>query len=368
MKAYAVLRGFPGLGRVMSGMEILRMLRDEYGYETRLFTYFNGEPLANSMEFEIEKIGQLDQESLTSIGILPVGPLGANLIKSIIEWNPDIVIVDGEPLLIKTLSMVFPVEKIVALVNPCDIENLHTPISNNIFFRDSYLSSGITICHGFSCPQKTYNYHNNKLYYINTILSNSILKIKENRKCQLKSRPKRISCVLGGGTKNAPSTMFLSTIEIGKKVIESADYLDEFCIDLFTNDDEIANELDKHIKKDNVKIHREYCSSEELYMHTDIVICRSGRNTVSELIYLGIPALLISAGSDFRGKEQMHNIIQAERLSGGTISGFDGTMSALSLSHIIKDKIKSNKINNCQFIPGNEQLKRILKEFLTQND
>ena len=56
MKAYAVLRGFPGLGRVMSGMEILRMLRDDYGYETRLFTYFNGEPLANSMEFEIDKI------------------------------------------------------------------------------------------------------------------------------------------------------------------------------------------------------------------------------------------------------------------------------------------------------------------------
>lgn len=368
MKVYAVLRGFPGLGRVMSGMEMLRMFRDEYGYETRLFTYFNGEALSHSMGFEIESVGQLDQESLTSIGILPVGPLGANLIKSIIEWNPDIVIVDGEPLLIKTLSMVYPAEKIVALVNPCDIENLHTPLSNNLFFRDCYLSSGITICHGFSCPQKQYKHQNNKLYYINTILSNSIFKIKEIRKCRPKSQYKRLSCVLGGGTKNAPSTLFSSTIAIGKKVIEAADYLNDFCIDLFTNNDEIADELYKYTRNNNVKIYREYCPNDELYTQADIVICRSGRNTVSELIYLGIPTLLISAGNDFRGKEQIYNIFQAERLSGGTISGFDNTMSAQSLSHMIKEKLSSNMPNDSHFTPGNEQMKIILKEFLTQND
>lgn len=245
-KIFAILRGCPGLGRIVSGLETLRILRDVYYCETRLFTYYTGIGLAQKMGFKNENIGDINNSSLTDIGILPVSQIGAELIRRITDWNPDIVIIDGEPLVTKALCMVFPREKVVTLVNSCDIENPHTPLSNNLYFRDCYLSCGITICHGFSSPSKRYNYINNKLFYINTILRNSIIKMKPIHKT---NKNIRISCILGGGTKNSTESFFKYTLEIGKKVISLLDYLVDVNIDIYANDDIIAEFLLNNAQK-----------------------------------------------------------------------------------------------------------------------
>ena len=355
------------MGRVVSGIEVLRILKNNYHFEIRLFTYFNGVSLAEEHGFAIDELGDVGQSDLTDIGLLPVSSIGSKIIKSIIDWNPDMVILDGEPLLCKALSMVYSKKRIITLINPCDIENPHTPLSNNLFFRDCYLSSGITICHGFITPQQQFYYPQNHLYYANTILRKSIFTIKEDRKFKKDNVKKRLSCILGGGAKNAPKTMLSSTIEIGKHVIAASNYLDGFQIDIFTNDKDVSRELTKYVKNDSIVIHNNYCLPTELYRDADFVICRSGRNTISELLFLGIPAILISAGLDFRGKEQSYNIKQAEKISRGNITGYDVSMSEQILACLIEEKTKS-RTNSCNFVPGNDQIMGIIEDFIKTSD
>ena len=364
-KVFAILRGCPGLGRVISGIEIVKTLRDDYYCETRLFTYYNGENLAQKFGFNNEIIGDINKSGLTDIGILPVSQIGAELIRRIVNWNPDIVLIDGEPLLTKALCMVFPRKKVITLVNSCDIENPQTPLSNNLYFRDCFLSSGITICHGFSFPSKMYYYPDNKLFYINTILRKEIIEMKP---LNIPNTNRRISCILGGGTKNATESFFTYTLDIGKKVITLADYLEDINIDIYANDDIIAELLLKDLSNSKIHVYKDYCTAEDMYLNTNLVICRSGRNTVSELLYLNLPALLISAGDDFRGKEQKYNIKKAESLSSGQVSGFDMSLPLYELAKIVKNKINNKEIIENKFEPGNKYLIKILEEFLSEND
>lgn len=105
-----------------------------------------------------------------------------------------------------------------------------------------------------------------------------------------------------------------------------------------------------------------------MYLNTNLVICRSGRNTVSELLYLNMPALLISAGDDFRGREQKYNIMKAESLSNGQITGFDISLTSYDLAQVVKNKINNRQVIENQFEPGNKHLINILKGLLTIND
>lgn len=41
-KILGILRGFPGLGRVVSGVSILETLRDSYGYDIKIISYLQG--------------------------------------------------------------------------------------------------------------------------------------------------------------------------------------------------------------------------------------------------------------------------------------------------------------------------------------
>ena len=41
-KILGIFRGFPGLGRVVSGVSLLETLRDEYGYCIDIISYLQG--------------------------------------------------------------------------------------------------------------------------------------------------------------------------------------------------------------------------------------------------------------------------------------------------------------------------------------
>ena len=173
---------------------------------------------------------------------------------------------------------------------------------------------------------------------------------------------------MGGGTKNATESFFTYTLDIGKKVITLADYLEDINIDIYANDDIIAELLLKDLSNSKIHVYKDYCTAEDMYLNTNLVICRSGRNTVSELLYLNLPALLISAGDDFRGKEQKYNIKKAESLSNGQVSGFDMSLPLYELAKIVKNKINNKEIIENKFEPGNKYLIKILEEFLSEND
>ena len=51
-KILGILRGFPGLGRVVSGVSILETLRDSYGYDVKIISYLT--PAARNWRRNIE--------------------------------------------------------------------------------------------------------------------------------------------------------------------------------------------------------------------------------------------------------------------------------------------------------------------------
>ena len=77
--------------------------------------------------------------------IFPFHLSGGAIINDIEIFNPDYVLIDGEPLLLTTIKLRFPKLKVVALLNPFDIENPSNQLSSQLFFRDCYSKADISI-------------------------------------------------------------------------------------------------------------------------------------------------------------------------------------------------------------------------------
>ena len=147
MKVYGIFRGFPGLGRVMSGISILSALKNE-GHVVKAYSYMQVIDPIEKNEFEKIIDDLAEGQEISSIGLNPIGRAGAKLIETICSDNPDLVVIDGEPLLISTLAMVYPRSKIMALLNPADLYNPSLPKASIEFFHTHYLSAGTAIVHG----------------------------------------------------------------------------------------------------------------------------------------------------------------------------------------------------------------------------
>ena len=120
-KILGIFRGFPGLGRVVSGVSLLETLRDEYGYCIDIISYLQGNRYLELKGYEnLHEVGSMDY---CSIGLLPTNVMGAHIHEKMRSFLPDIVIIDGEPLIIQALRISYPKLKIVVLLNPSDVDN-----------------------------------------------------------------------------------------------------------------------------------------------------------------------------------------------------------------------------------------------------
>ncbi len=144
MKAIGIFRGFPGLGRVVAGLDILNQLQVSEKLEAIVYTYFQGYELSKSYNFDFRNIE--NRNDISSIGIIPVSKSGETIIDSIEEYNPDFVLIDGEPLLVTTIKLRFPKVIVVALLNPFDIENPHNNLSSQLFLQRVLFKSGHFNC------------------------------------------------------------------------------------------------------------------------------------------------------------------------------------------------------------------------------
>ena len=95
MRIYGFFRGFPGLGRVVSGISILSMLKD-MGHEIKAYSYLQGVQALkeHSIDFLLEK--QPTKNQVMAIGINPICEVAGEIISKICRDKPDMVIVDGE--------------------------------------------------------------------------------------------------------------------------------------------------------------------------------------------------------------------------------------------------------------------------------
>ena len=165
------------------------------------------------------------------------------------------------------------------------------------FFTSMYSLSNLAIVHGLRGVE-TDKYKS--IISINTILRKEILNIKN-------VPTPNIYCVLGGGTVNVGAQFAESTIQMAKLCVEAASYLKDYTMHIICSSDNIYKKLSSGVPT-NVQLHKEIIDSEEYYSKACLVITRSGRNTLSELAYLGIPAISFVSGCSYRKAEQEQNL------------------------------------------------------------
>ncbi len=191
MKITGVFRGFPGLGRVIAGTELIESLKNEYSCEVMAFSYLQGAKYLNRRGFtQFVKIPPCD---VSPLGILPTGFSAADIVENIQNFKPDCIIIDGEPLLLYQMKLCFPNIKLVSLLNPSDLENGGIHESHIRYFRSLYSLADLTIVHGLRLLEKPDGF--GRFVSTKTILRREIYSI--DRKPQ-----KLIYCILGGGTVN----------------------------------------------------------------------------------------------------------------------------------------------------------------------
>ena len=353
MKIYGIFRGFPGLGRVVAGAGILSELRDR-GHEVKAYSYLQGIDVLQ--EYNINNIAapQPDSRHIMVIGLNPISNESGILIHAIVKENPDIVIIDGEPLITSTLSMVFPKDKIICLLNKTDIDNKLLPTSTIKFYRFHYLCAGYAFVHGLTNSDYSYlmKEYNCSIHTIPTLLRPNIFNIKNNMLRHY------IVGILGGGSQNASSGFIDSTVKIGESIIMLANYLKDEQFLIYCNDSKVSDALKVNLPN-NIKVIDNYTNPNIIYKNAKAILCRAGRNTISEALYLHIPTILFSTSGDFRSVEQKKNISDVCNVS-------KGLMQQCNIGDNVKDVAKKldeviNKSDvNYSFEPGN----RILVNFI----
>lgn len=302
-RIYGIFRGFPGLGRVSSGIALLKEFQKK-GYEIAAISYFQGTEALYRQGIPMLFEYSIDTSDITSIGINPITGFATHIIEKILEDKPDVVIIDGEPLLQSTLGDVYPKEKIISLLNPSDLHNETLAESTIRFYHKNYLSASNAIVHGVGVRNTVVKENECNINYIPTILRQEIIDfIKDD--CP----SNRIVGILGGGSVNSSNMFLSSTIEMGKKIASIARKMQQYSFEIYCNDKNIKNEIEKSsVLPANFCITASYTAPSQMYKGAKLVIARAGRNVVSELLYLNIPGLLIATNGDYRSKEQEKNI------------------------------------------------------------
>ena len=338
-RALGIFRGFPGLGRVVAGEALLESLRDNYRFDVRAISYLQGKTYLERRDFsETLDITPLDY---CAIGILPTSQFGASIHRIIHKYKPDIIIVDGEPLMIQSIKLSHKDIPIISLLNPSDVENPKNDKEAMAFFKANMSMADYSIIHGLRHPSNPIEFNN--ILSLNTILRKEILEIKN-------TPTNKIYCILGGGTVNVEQQFVQSTTHIGKLCIDMATYLPQYEINIVCSSSNIFDILTNLFIPNNVILHREIMEATTYYNDASLIITRSGRNTLSELLYLGIPSIIFVSGCAYRLEEQKQNL---DSLHTSNICAAQLDISAYDMSKLCVRLIAKGK-HNCSFVPGND--------------
>lgn len=345
-KILGIFRGFPGLGRVVAGVSLLETLKDIYNCDVRIISYLQGNRFLETHGYtDLHEASTMDY---CSIGLLPTNKMGVFIHNSIRDFMPNIIIVDGEPLILQSIKISHPNIKIVALLNPSDVYNTANDKEAMEYFNALYSLSDLAIVHGLRHIENDSRYK--KLISINTIIRREIMTIKN-------VPTNNIYCVLGGGTINVGQQFEYSTLRIGELCQKVAALLPQYTMHIICSCQNVFSVLNESHYSDNVKLYENIIPSQRYYSNACLIITRSGRNTLSELSYLGIPAISFVSGCSYRKVEQANNIndLKIQTIASASLEITTDNFVELCLTMI-------NKKTDCHLQPGNDiAIKNILQ-------
>jgi predicted glycosyltransferase len=356
MKIYAVLRGFPGLGRVIAGVEILKYFESNYNAEVKISTYWQGAEYISTKGYASSII--VDEKDISNIGLISVSKSGELVIEDILDFNPDILLIDGEPILLHNIKISYPHLLIVSLLNPFDINNKHNRKSSQDFFKSMFSHADVSIVHGLWKEEKPFGF---KQYAsINSIVRDTISEIS------ISNNSNSIVCLLGGGSKSVNSGFTSGTIEIAKQVVDIALLNPDNRFKIYTSDQRVKNEILEYKRSclhnhENISVIGNITDEKDIYAEARLVIARAGRNTISELLTMNMPSIIIPTTANFRGSEQMYNCKRIESLNNPNIKTHYLEFGSNSLNEKVLSLINSS-FNNYEsgLIPGNNTASEII--------
>lgn len=324
-----IFRGFPGLGRVVAGVSLLESLRDDYNCKIQIVTYLQGNEYLKSRGYSCTY--EALPMDYCSIGLLPTNQMGVHIHSIIKVFDPNVVIIDGEPLILHSLRISYPKLKIVALLNPSDVDNPENDKEAMDYFNALYSLSNLAIIHGLRTVVPLYNYE--RYISIDTVIRKEILSINN-------IRSKNIYCVLGGGTVNVGQQFAESSIRIGELCQEVAFSLKDYKMHIICSSHNIYVALKEKGTYENVILHKNVLDARTYYSDACLIITRSGRNTLSELAYLGIPTISFVSGCNYRRNEQEQNIrsIDSQNIATATLDCTDKDFLSLCFKMLATGK------------------------------
>lgn len=98
-------------------------------------------------------------------------------VNSIKSFMPELIVVDGEPLILQSIKISHANVKVVALFNPADVDNPNNDKEAMDFFNALYSLSDLSIVHGLRRMKQDKRYKN--FISINTIIRREIIAVKE---------------------------------------------------------------------------------------------------------------------------------------------------------------------------------------------
>jgi hypothetical protein len=345
MKIAGIFRGFPGLGRVVSGVELITHFKDHLNADIQVFSYLQGEKYLNQRGFTLNH--SVSEHDFSSIGIIPVSSYGEYIFNQIADFNPDFVLIDGEPLMVQAIKLIYPNLPMVSILNPSDVDNPSNQLSSQNFFNFLYSLSDIVIVHGLRIIKNPGLYKN--FFSINTIIRSEIFEIQKKR------NKKEIFCILGGGTVNVQTDFLESTLKIADKCIGLAKEFLEYKVTIQCSSINVLESITEKLKSQNItnlQLISTINKPIEYYGNASLIITRAGRNSLSELLYLKIPSISFISGCTFRKDEQISNTHYTQN---SIINNLSIDIELPQFIEYCKSLLNTINHDNCisDFIPGN---------------
>ena len=352
MKILGIFRGFPGLGRVVAGVSLLEEMRDSFDHEVKFISYLQGKKYLETKGYQ--GLPEVTNADYSSIGLLPTNKFSVYIFETIKVFTTDLILIDGEPLILHSIKISFPHIKIATLLNPSDVENPSNDKEAMEYFNSLYSMADLAIVHGLKKSVKTPSCYKN-IITIPTILRKEVLDLKHRVKSN------NIYCVLGGGTLNSGDEFIESTVRMGKMVKQLAAITPEYAYHILCASKNIYDSLNSEEIQTNVTMHERILPPQDYYLNAGAIITRSGRNTLSELAYLGIPAITFITGDKYRVEEQRNN---AESLGDYNIVSMNINSTVDKIAKCIKHTLCEVTAPAAYLTPGNQQALREIRQIL----
>jgi hypothetical protein len=369
MNVLFVVRGYPGLGRVMGSLALDSILGelDATNYRSQFASYLAGYRYLANSGYDVHNLYPNGYYSRPNAFCNPFGSEAEILVHMVEARDIDLVVIDGEPLLVDLITNVLR-RPVLVLTHPSDLNNPHSGAVGIELFRLCYSRADCVIAHGLSrlpAGQTTLGGRAREVIEINTLIRQEIAKagLQRLRGLGLPSGVRQVVGVMGGGSENVVPAFAENTLLLGQWLVRACLSDDVGRLTLFCADRELARSLQSEVQTPKIELVDEQVDNIASLIDADLIVGRSGRNLVSEILALGIPGIIVPVPSEgYRYGDQLATAELAAGL-GRAIRTFELPQGEAALSSLVTELLRTPP-SRSTWIPGNDQVPSLLRDRL----